>query len=82
MADKNIVHLKEGGKVIIDGDRVELHLTGPLTFHRSHWVHYLTPSEEARRAFTYGGPERALTAKLAEAFTAVPMIVYKDSSDD
>lgn len=82
MADKHIVHLKDGDKVVIEGDRVELHLSGPLVFNRQHWTRYLAPREEASRAFNYGGPETAIRAKLEEAFTAVPMKVYKDSSDD
>lgn len=80
--EKHTVHLREGGKVVIDGDRVELHLDGPLVFGRKRWTRYLTPQEEASRSFSYGGQESALKERLAEAFRAVPMIVHEDPSDD
>lgn len=79
MAEKHTVHLREGGKVIIDETgRVELHLDGPLVFHRKCWVKYLQPSEEANRAVAYSNLTSPLTRQLAEAFTAVPIIVHRE----
>lgn len=78
MSDKHTVHLRDGGKVIIDGDRVELHLAAPLVFHRKHWIQYFPPSVEASRAVSYANVAHALADKVAEAFAAVPMVVYRE----
>lgn len=79
MADKHTVHLREGGKVLIDGDRVEVHLSQPFVFHRKHWIRYFLPSEEARRTILAGGRSTdAVAEALAEAFAAVPMVVHPE----
>ena len=75
--EKHTVHCRDGGKVVIDGDRVEVHLPGPIVVHRKHWVKYLLPREEAHRAINYAGSNRA-EAMLEEAFSAVPMVVHPD----
>lgn len=75
--ERHTIHCRAGGKVVIDGDRVEVHLPGPVVVSRRKWVKYLTPHEEAQRAATYEDP-RIVEAMLKEAFTAVPMKVYPD----
>lgn len=77
MADKNIVHLRKGGKVVIDGDRVEVYLDGPVVFHRKHWVRHILPAEEASRCLR-GATEDPVGSALVEAFAAVPMTVYRE----
>lgn len=79
MGDKHTVHLREGGKAIFHGNgEVELHLEGPLLFHRQDWIKYLMPDEEARRAVSNSNLTSALTKHLAEAFRAVPMVVHPE----
>lgn len=78
MSEKHTIHLRKGGKVKIKGDVVELHLDGPLVFDRKHWICYLTPSEEARRALDYASTKQDITTMLAEAFHAVPMVVHPE----
>lgn len=80
MTERNIVHCRNGRKVVIDGDRIEIHLEGPLVYHRSQWIHYLLPTEEVRRTMMQSGPETSIAAMMEEAFRAVPMVVY--SGDD
>lgn len=82
MADKHIVHCRNGGKVIIDGDRVEVHLDGPLVYQRSQWITYFPPAEEARRTMMRGGPETSIAGMLTEAFRAVPQVVHRDPRED
>ena len=79
--EKHIVHCRNGGKVIIEGDRVEIHPSEPIVVMRGHWVKYLSPSEEAHRALENIG-RSAAREMLEEAFTAVPMHVYEDDYDD
>ena len=81
MKEKHTVHCRNGGKVVIDGDRVEIHMAGPIVVRRKEWIVYLTPAEEARRALDYAKPSVA-QAMLEEAFTAVRMTVHSDPSDD
>lgn len=77
---KHTVHCRNGGKVIIEGDRVEIHLPSPIVVTRSHWVKPLTPHEEARRSLDRSTSTAHLM--LEEAFTAVPMHVYWENDDD
>ncbi|WP_421358197.1 hypothetical protein [Agrobacterium rosae] len=79
--EKHIVHCRAGGKVIIDGDRVEIYLNGPIVVHRKQWCKYLTPLEEAERSFRYDA-ETTSKLMLEEAYEAVPMKVHKDPTDD
>lgn len=78
MADKHTVHCRNGGTVIIDGDRVEVQLSEPIVFQRKKWTRYFVPSEEARRTMMYGGPETRIASMLEEAFQAVPMVSYPE----
>lgn len=75
--ERHIVHCKSGGKVVLDGDQVEIHLPGPIVIRRSKWIKYFTPKEEARRALDYAATTQA-NLMLEEAFTAVPMVVHDD----
>ena len=82
MADKHIVHCRNGGKVIINGDRVEVHLDGPLVYQRSQWISYFPPAEEVRRTMMRSGPENSIAKMLEEAFRAVPQVVHRDPRED
>lgn len=75
--EKHTVHLREGGKVVIDGDRVEVHFPGPFVTTRKQYNRFLSPDEEANRTL-YGAGERMVAAMLAEAFRAVPIEVVRD----
>src|SRR5688572_15952825 len=44
--EKHTVHLPDGGKVVIDGDEVTVHLAEPIKVRRSHWIRYFSPAEE------------------------------------
>ncbi|WP_062114001.1 hypothetical protein [Aureimonas sp. AU40] len=77
MVEKHTVHLRNGGKVVMEGDRCEIHLAGPIVVHRRHWIRLLSPREEVDRTLSYG-ESRGVEAALEEAFTAVPMTVYPD----
>lgn len=81
--EKHTVHCREGGKVVIDGNRVEVHLPGPIVVQRGQWVKYLTPREEARRSISYatGGNGNRIEAMIEEAFTAVPMVVHAERDE-
>lgn len=81
MGEKHTVHCREGGKVVIDGDRVEVHLPGPIVVHRKQWVKWLSPREEASRALTYATGGNRAAAMLEEAFAAVPMTVHAEADD-
>ena len=77
MADKHTVHCRDGGKVVIDGDRVEIHLPGPIVVRRQSWTCHLSAAEEARRSMSYTAasqPEKM----LEEAFRAVPQVVHHE----
>ncbi|MCR6502539.1 hypothetical protein MUO32_26280 [Shinella sp. CPCC 101442] len=77
MAEKHTVHCRAGGKVVIDGDRVEIHLPGPIVVRRQSWTIHLSPAEEARRSIshnTISQPEKM----LEEAFQAVPQVVHHE----
>jgi hypothetical protein len=75
---KHIVHCREGGKVIIDGDAVEVHLDGPIKITRKHWVRYFSPADEVRRTVLCSGYTARIEDMLKEAFAAVPMTVYHE----
>ncbi|MEQ9634772.1 MAG: hypothetical protein RLW68_01675 [Devosia marina] len=81
MGDKHIVHLREGGRVIIEGDRVEVHLTQPFTVHRKNWICHFSPAEEVRRTLLCAGAGDAIAEALVEAFTAVPMVAHPEDDD-
>lgn len=80
--EKHTIHCRDGGKVIIEGDRIEIHPPGPIVIHRSQWTRHLSPREEMQRALNRGGPYSRIEAMLEEAFKAVPMTVHADPSDD
>ncbi len=76
MADKHIVHCRNGGKVVIDGNRVEVHLPGPVIVHRKTWTKHFVPAEEVRRTLAFSDSNRPVEAMLEEAFQAVPQVVH------
>lgn len=77
-SEKHTVHCRDGGKVVICGDEVEIHLAGPIKVRRQHWIRYFPPCEEVRRTMTGGTATRRVEHMLEEAFGAVPMVVYPD----
>lgn len=80
MTDRNIVHCQDGGKVIIEGDRVEVHLPGPLVFHRKHFSSMYAPREEVRRTVQTSS-YRTIEAMLEESFRAVPMTLHREAAE-
>ena len=82
MADKHTVHCRNGGKVVIDGDRVEVHLAGPLVLQRKHWTRYYVPAQEVERTLTYQSPLAGIRSMLEEAFRVVPQVVHRDPRGD
>jgi len=81
MVDKHIIHLPEGGRVIIEGDRVEIHLAGPIVVQRKRWIRYFIPEEEVRRTLLACDVMRDIEKALVSAFSTAPMTVYPESGD-
>lgn len=78
MTERNIVHCRDGGKVVIEGDRIEVHLTGPVVVKRKSFTSFVHPRDEVRRTLQLSSPVKVIEAMLEEAFRAVPMTVYKE----
>lgn len=81
MVEKHTVHCRNGGRVVIEGDRVEIHLDSPLVYQRSQWTTYFPPAEEVRRTMMRGGAEVSIASMMEEAFRAVPQVVHPERAD-
>lgn len=78
--DRHTIHLADSSKVVIEGDRVEVHLGAPIIVHRKRWIRHFMPDEEVRRTLlgtTYAKP---ITDALERAFTDVPMTAYPEDT--
>lgn len=81
MKERNIVHCKDGGKVIIEGDRVEVYLTGPVVVTRKQFSSMFHPREEVRRTLQFSSPAKVIEGMLEEAFRAVPMTIHREREE-
>lgn len=78
MSERHTVHLADGSKVVVDGDRYEVYLARPLTFRRGDWICWFSPEDEARRTAHAVSYEQPILDALAAAFRAIPQIVHPE----
>ncbi len=80
MAEKHTIHLANGDKVTVVGNRYEVHLAAPIVFHRKSWIRGFTAKDEVSRT-TYSSDFARITEALETAFRAVPQVVAEEKSD-
>ena len=77
---RHTVHMPDGTRIEVFGDRYEVHLAKPIVVHRKHWVISLTASEEVRRTMLLAPNE--IEKAIECAFKTIPQIIYPDSAND
>jgi len=80
MAERHTIHLPDGTRVEVVGDRYEVHLAAPIVVHRKHWIRSFTAAEEVRRTYVETACD-PVTKAIEAAFRTVPQIIYGDSDD-
>jgi hypothetical protein len=78
VAGKHTIHCRDGGKVVLNGDEVEVYLPEPIRLRRKRWIHYISPRVEVSRSLPFSSYASRVERMLEEAFTAVPMKVYPE----
>lgn len=71
---RHTIHLADGTRIEVFGDRYDVHLPNPISVHRKQWVIALSAIDEVERTllFTSYAPVRDA---LEKAFRTIPQIV-------
>lgn len=78
--ERHTIHLPDGNRVEVTGDRYEIHLSGPIVVYRKHWVGSFTAAQEVERTIDYGPPRQVKDA-LEAAFKTIPQVIYGDDDE-
>lgn len=78
--ERHTIHMPDGTRVEVVGDRYEVHLAKPIIVHRRKWICGLTTNEEVRRTLDTTAVDPIAKA-LETAFRAVLQVVHSDDDD-
>ena len=78
--ERHTIHMPDGTRVDVVGNRYEVHLTKPIVVQRKSWVRGFSANEEVRRTLDTTAADPIAKA-LEFAFRAVPQVVHSDDDD-
>lgn len=80
ISERHTIHMPDGTRIEVIGDRYEVRLAKPIVVHRRKWIRGFTANEEVRR--TMDSTTADPVAKALEfAFRAVPQVIHTDDDD-
>lgn len=80
-SEKHTIHLPDGSRVEVTGDKYEIHLAKPIVVHRKQWIRWFSPADEVSRTILAIGVDKPIRSALEVAFKAVPQVVHSEDDD-